>query len=177
MPLATILVVDDSAEILELTSSTLEEAGYAVLRCDSGRQALTVLGDGHAVDLLLTDIGMPCINGFELARRATAMHPSLLVAYITGNAEAAAEAGGEVPGRILRKPYRQEGLTREIQELMEPGEDARLLRVVAQDMMQRHSDALARATEAADLDSKKGDKLSTQAWRDIAQTIATLTRR
>jgi CheY-like chemotaxis protein len=84
MPVSTILVVDDATEILELTSSVLEEAGYAVLRCAGSRKALAVVNDGRAIDFLQTDITMPSINGFELARAARAVRPSLAVAYLTG---------------------------------------------------------------------------------------------
>jgi CheY-like chemotaxis protein len=175
MPLATILVVDDTAEVLELTSSILEDAGYAVLRCDGSQQALAILKDGHAVDLLLTDIMMPGeVDGFALAREARATRPSLPIAYITSYAHTPPNSTGEVFGPILRKPYRRDDLTEQIQELLQDVEDARLLRAVALEMMHRHADALERATEAAELDCAKGDKLSAQAWRDIAETIAVL---
>jgi CheY-like chemotaxis protein len=175
MPIATILVVDDTPEVLELTSSVLEGAGYAVLRCGGSQQALAILKDGHAVDLLLTDIMMPGeVDGFALAREARATRPSLPIAYITGHAGILPNGTKELLGPILRKPYRRDDLTEQIQELLQDGEDARLLRVVALEMMHRHADALERATEAAELDCAKGDKLSAQAWRDITETIVAL---
>jgi CheY-like chemotaxis protein len=175
MPLASILVVDDTAEVLELTSSILEDAGYAVLRCDSSQQALAILKDGHAVDLLLTDIMMPGeVDGFALAREARVTRPLLPIAYITGYAGTLPNGTKELLGPILRKPYRRDDLTRQMQELLQDGEDARLLQAVALEMMNRHADALELATEAAELDHAKGDELSARAWRDIAQTIAVL---
>src|SRR4051795_10190768 len=113
MPDATILVVDDTAEVLDLTSSVLEEAGYGVLRCGGSREALAILSDGHDIDLLLTDITMPGgIDGFELARQARALRPSLPIAYITGFAHPLPEDAHCVFGPILRKPYRRQDFTR-----------------------------------------------------------------
>src|SRR5436309_2075069 len=86
MPGATILVVDDSPEILQQTTSALEEAGYAVVQSGGGQHAMALLGGGQMIDLLLTDVRMPGgIDGFELARRAHALHPSLFVVYLTGH--------------------------------------------------------------------------------------------
>ena len=84
MAAPTILVVDDTADVLELTSFLLENAGYVVLRSDNSPDALAVLRDGHDIDLLLTDITMPEMDGLELARQARAIRPSLPVLYMTG---------------------------------------------------------------------------------------------
>jgi CheY-like chemotaxis protein len=170
---ATILVVDDAADILALTSTVLEDAGYAVLRCDGSQQALAVLADGHDIDLLLTDILMPGIDGFELARRARAARPLLPIAYLTGHAHLA-DGNGAALGPIINKPCRPAGLAREVEELLAPGEDARLVRAVALDMLRRDRDALANAQEAEQIDRAKGDRLSAEAWHDIAAAIAVL---
>lgn len=174
MAAGTILVVDDTAEILELTSSSLEDAGYAVLRCGDAGEALAVLNDGHAVDLMLTDVTMPGINGFELARQARVARPALIIAYLTGYAAAPSDIAGELLGPILRKPNRRDDLEQQIEQLLAPGEDARLLRAVAYEMNKRHPDALQRAREAAEIEAAKGDAFSGQAWRDIAATIEML---
>ena len=175
MALATILVVDDTAEVLELTASVLEGAGYAVLRCADSRAALPVLRDGQTVDLLLTDIQMPAgLNGFELAQQARIARPALPIAYLTGQPHIAPDSAVEVFGPILRKPYRRHDLVRNIEELLAPAEDARLVQMVSLDMMQRHADARVRAEEAEEIDRAKGDKLSAEAWHDIAEAIHVL---
>jgi CheY-like chemotaxis protein len=170
---ATILVVDDTADILALTSSVLENAGYAVLRCNGSQQALAVLRDGHDIDLMLTDIAMPGIDGFELARQARVARPLLPIAYLTGHPHLS-DGNGAALGPILKKPYRPDGLAREVEELLAPGEDARLVRAVALDMLRRDRDALANAQEAEQIDRAKGDRLSAEAWHDIAAAIAVL---
>src|SRR5436190_87028 len=131
MPVPAILVVDDAPEVLDLTTSVLEEAGHAVLRCSGSLEALAVLHDGHAIDLLLTDIVMSGdIDGFELARQARVLRPSLPVAYLSGDVRIAPDRPDHVFGPILRKPYRRDDLVREIENLLAPAEDARLVQVV-----------------------------------------------
>ena len=125
MPLANILIVDDTAEVLEVTASILEDAGYAVLRCRDSREALAVLQDGHAIDLLLTDITMPGeIDGFELAREARVTRPLLPIAYVTGYFPPRPEDMSGLLGPVLRKPYRRDDLTRQIKGLLAGSEDA-----------------------------------------------------
>jgi CheY-like chemotaxis protein len=178
MPVPTILVVDDTPEVLDLTSSVLEETGYVVLRCAGSREALAVLQDGHAVDLLLTDIGMPHMDGFTLAREARASRPSLPVAYLTGYEHLPPNGpAGHVSGPMLRKPCSRADLTRQVDELLAPQEDARLVQAVALEMVERHTDALCRAKEAEGIDRAKGDKLSAQAWHDIGAAIRLLQQR
>jgi CheY-like chemotaxis protein len=82
---ARILVVDDDANTIGVLCATLIRAGYSVERASSGRAALEVLENGAAVDLLLTDVKMPDIDGFGLARMARSRRPTLRVIYISGN--------------------------------------------------------------------------------------------
>lgn len=174
MPVSTILVVDDTPEVLDLTVSILEEAGHAVLRCSGAREALAVLKDGHAIDLLLTDIVMPGeIDGFELARQAQVTRPAMPVAYLSGEVQTQPD-GHEVLGPILRKPYRRADLVQEVQKLLAAAEDARLLQVVALELMQRYPDAFERVNRAEESDCIKGDELSAQAWHDISEAIAAI---
>jgi CheY-like chemotaxis protein len=175
--LATILVVDETAEDREITAAGLREAGYGVISCAGSREALGVLNNGHSLDLLVTDIAMPEMHGFELACRARSLRPSLLVAYLSGHARSLPDWTGEVFGPILRKPHRGDGLVRQIEDLLAPGEDARLVRATALEMTDRFADAFERATEGEELANQQGDDLSAQAWHDIAEAIATLQAR
>ncbi|MBV9826567.1 MAG: response regulator [Alphaproteobacteria bacterium] len=174
MPLATILVVDDLAEVLDVTAAILEDAGYATLCCRSSQQALTMLRHGHAIDLLLTDIRMPGeIDGFELAREARALRPLLPIAYLTGFFRSGPENTGVV-GPILRKPYRAPDLIWAIAELLATFEDAALVQEVALQMVRHDPFALRFATEAMEMAHEREDQLSAQAWQDIAGAITAL---
>lgn len=70
-PKATILIVDDQVEILENIGLALEADGYAVLSASDGNQAFVML-QSHSVDLILSDIAMPRLNGYQLYERVRA---------------------------------------------------------------------------------------------------------
>ena len=66
---ATILLVDDDAEIRELLELLLTGEGYAVLQADSGEAALDLLGRGASVDLIILDVMMPGLSGYKTCAR------------------------------------------------------------------------------------------------------------
>ena len=104
MPLPTILLVDDDHDLREVVAAILAEPGYTVLTATDGYEALRILVD-RVVDLLITDIQMPGITGFELARQAKLMRPSLHVIYLSGRASKP-DRLGPIYGLLLRKPVR-----------------------------------------------------------------------
>lgn len=77
-PLGRVLVVEDAEVVRMLTVEVLEELGYEALEAGDAAQALALL-EHESVDLLLTDVGLPGMNGQELATRACTLHPSLRV--------------------------------------------------------------------------------------------------
>jgi CheY-like chemotaxis protein len=111
----TILVVDDDPDVRDYAISVLEDFGYRVLSAADGEAALSLLEHDDAVDLLFTDVVMPGINGFEVARRAVARSPRLKVLFASGYATDLTPAG-----RLLKKPYRPQQLTREVAALLPP---------------------------------------------------------
>jgi len=117
----TILVVEDEAAIRRLAKRVLESAGYTVLTANDGVDALRVLAEhGSAVDLLLTDVIMPNMNGPELAARVVELHPSTRVLYTSGYA-GDADLGVAAIGassNFLGKPYQVVELTRKVREIM-----------------------------------------------------------
>ncbi|WP_374447974.1 response regulator [Stella sp.] len=100
----TILVVDDDADVREVTASRLRELGYRVLEAGSGGSALDILAAAPPPDLLLLDYAMPGMNGAEVAREVRQRRPGLPIMFVTGFADlgALAEIGEE---RIVSKPY------------------------------------------------------------------------
>jgi CheY-like chemotaxis protein len=117
---ATVLLADDSKVVRVKTGRLLEKQGWRVLLAEDGLGALQVL-DRDAPDLLVTDVEMPGLDGFELTRRVRA-HPRfarLPVIMITSSDDkhrAEAEAAGV--DLLLGKPYAEETLLAQVQRLL-----------------------------------------------------------
>jgi C4-dicarboxylate-specific signal transduction histidine kinase len=116
-----ILLVDDEADVREVTREVLVEAGYDVLTAPDGQTALALLArEGESIGLLIADYAMPGMNGIDLIQEARMMLPHLEVMLVTGYAEFG--NGGELdviePLRVLRKPFRAPELLRRIEQVM-----------------------------------------------------------
>ena len=113
----TILVVDDDAEVREMTIAMLHSLGYRASIAGDGLEALAALRRDDRIDLLFTDLVMPFgMSGIDLARRARAMRPGLKVLLTTGYAGSGAPATSEF--RLLPKPFRPHELGRALAEMM-----------------------------------------------------------
>src|SRR5690349_2880309 len=111
----TVLVVDDSADVAEVTSSLFEHLGYETIYRDSAEAALKLLEAGTKIDLVFSDIVMPgTIDGVGLAREIGSRYPNLPVALTTGYSDAAIAPPNL---RILRKPFDAEALKEFIQDV------------------------------------------------------------
>jgi len=100
----TVLIVDDSAEVAEVTSSLFERLGYDTDYRDSAEAALKYLAEGSKIDLVFSDIVMPgTIDGVGLAREIRSRYPNLPVVLTTGYSDAAQAAPADL--KILRKPF------------------------------------------------------------------------
>ena len=116
----TVLVVDDSIDVAEVTSSLFEHLGYETIYRDSAEAALQLLEAGTKVDFVFSDIVMPgTIDGVGLAREIRSRYPNLPVALTTGYSDAAIAAPPNL--RILRKPFDAETLKDFIQDITPPG--------------------------------------------------------
>lgn len=82
--LPIILIVDDEPALQRLSARVLEDAGFVVLEAESPGAALELLRGGAAVDLMLVDIRMPEMSGFELAAMAWVDRPRLPVLFTSG---------------------------------------------------------------------------------------------
>jgi PAS domain S-box-containing protein len=112
----TVLIVDDSAEVAEVTSSLFEHLGYETIYRDSAEAALNLLEAGTKIDLVFSDIVMPgTIDGVGLAREIRSRYPKLPVALTTGYSDAAYAAAPNL--RILRKPFDTEALRDFVQDI------------------------------------------------------------
>jgi CheY-like chemotaxis protein len=120
----TVLVVDDSADVAEVTSSLFEHLGYETIYRDSAEAALKLLETDTKIDIVFSDIVMPgTIDGVGLAREVRSRYPNLPVALTTGYSDAATAAPPNL--RILRKPFDTETLREFIQDIA-PSEITRL---------------------------------------------------
>lgn len=103
-----ILLVDDEAIVREITAEGLRAAGFAVRVAEGGAEALDALKAGEDVDLLVSDLSMPGMDGLTLIREAQGHRPGLPAILLTGFATDAAELamGGALSGTfsLLRKP-------------------------------------------------------------------------
>ncbi len=80
----TVLVVDDEEPIRRLVDRALSAAGYTIVQAPSGPEAIRIAAETPSIDLLVTDMMMPGMNGNEVARLLRQDHPKLKVLYFTG---------------------------------------------------------------------------------------------
>ncbi len=106
-----VLVVDDEVLIALLTASWLEDLGCEVETAVDGSEALAKLGNDQRIEVLISDVNMPGISGYQVADRAKQMRPDLKVILLSG---AESDAHG---WPLLRKPFQQTDLTRLMSEV------------------------------------------------------------
>ena len=115
----TILVVEDEAVVRGVVVEFLNEHGYRTLEADCARSGLERLRH-HQVDLLVTDVGLPGMNGRQFADQARESRPKLKVLFMTGYAESAAVADGVLPTgmELITKPFDLDDLVQRVRELL-----------------------------------------------------------
>jgi len=117
----TILLVEDEKLLRELIRIYLEKSGFEVLDADSPAQALKIAGTfTKAIDLLVTDVIMPGMNGRQLADAMRARHPSLKVIYMSGYSDDKIALTGirESETTLVQKPFALEELASKIRQKM-----------------------------------------------------------
>jgi CheY-like chemotaxis protein len=112
----TILVVEDEPIVRRLIVEVLNDFDYAVLEAADGFSGLEILESGRRIDLLITDIGLPGLNGQQVAEAARLLRPGLRVLFMTGDAENADFASGMA---IITKPFGMEALATRIRSIIE----------------------------------------------------------
>jgi DNA-binding response OmpR family regulator len=98
----------------------LGEQGYRTLEAVDGTAGLSILRTKARVDLLVTDVGLPGMNGRQLADQARETRPDLKILFITGYAESVAMAGGFLqPGmEMITKPFDLDNLSRRVRAMI-----------------------------------------------------------
>jgi two-component system cell cycle sensor histidine kinase/response regulator CckA len=114
IPGEVVLLVEDEPDVLRMTTRVLRDGGYEVLEAGNGRVALDLLESYQGrLDLLVTDVAMPQIDGIELAARLRRQHPHLPVVFTSGHLGDEALHGGQLgpDSAFLLKPFPPEALT------------------------------------------------------------------
>ena len=118
----TILVVEDEPQLRDLTRQFLVSHGYGVLVAENGAAAIDV-AKRHSgnIDLLLTDIIMPVMNGRELAQRMAVLRPQARILFVSGYTENAVWRNGTIESSVnfLQKPFTLDALTRKVRAVLE----------------------------------------------------------
>ena len=113
----TILVVEDDAIVRMLIVDVLEELEYKVLEADGSEQALEVLQDQtQQINLMMTDVGLPGMDGRELATEARKLRPALKVLFASGYAESI-----DVPKdmHMIGKPFSIDQLRDKVKKIID----------------------------------------------------------
>ncbi|MGE8656721.1 MAG: PAS domain S-box protein [Achromobacter sp.] len=119
---AVVLVVEDDANVREMVCECLAELGMQVVTAGDGDAGLERLRAIASLDLLVTDVGLPGLNGRQLADAARAIHPGLNVLLMTGYAESAARGSGFLGSgmELIVKPFALDALAERVQRMLEP---------------------------------------------------------
>jgi CheY-like chemotaxis protein len=117
----TILLVEDEPAILELTTEMLEALGYTVLAAGSPGDAIRLAGEHEGrIDLLLSDVVMPRMNGRDLARHLVSLYPHLACLFMSGYSADVVHPGVVGAGaRFLEKPFSATSLAAKVREALE----------------------------------------------------------
>lgn len=111
-PAETVLLVEDEPAIRRLIATSLERAGYRVIEARHGREALELFDD--SIDLLLTDVRLPHVDGHELVRRLREKRPELRVLAISGY-----PLNAPTEGVFLAKPFPREVLLKAVRDVLD----------------------------------------------------------
>jgi PAS domain S-box-containing protein len=111
----TILLVEDEAPVRELVRRVLEDVGYVVLAAGLPSEAERLLEATEDVDLLLTDVVMPEMSGYDLALKMTEQRPDMRLLFISGYAPRAQP----VKGPLLKKPFAPDQLARAVRAALD----------------------------------------------------------
>jgi CheY-like chemotaxis protein len=113
-----VLVVDDDEDVRDLAVTIISELDLPVVGAANGQDALSLLLQHPDIDLLVTDICMPGMNGFDLAAQARELRPDLKIMYTSGFTRERRESRSRIEAPLLAKPYRASQLEAEVRKLL-----------------------------------------------------------
>ncbi|MBD9443255.1 response regulator [Pseudomonas sp. PDM04] len=116
----TVLIVEDDPAVRVLVSTVLSDLGYAFVEAADADGALPILNSTQRIDLMISDVGLPGMNGRQLAEIGRQYRPDLKVLFITGYAEHAAVRGGFLDSgmQMITKPFTFDLLTAKVREMI-----------------------------------------------------------
>jgi PAS domain S-box-containing protein len=116
----TVLVVEDDTAVRQLVCRMLSKAGFSVLECMDPFEAATMASEADGLDLLVTDVVMPGLNGREVHARVSAVRPGVRVLYISGHVGDTLSRHGvsEDQFHFLQKPFTAQALMRKVAEAL-----------------------------------------------------------
>ena len=116
-----VLLVDDEAGVRGLSRRILEASGYVVIDSSDGREALDVLNSQTTpIDILVSDVTLPGIDGRALAEQARALRPEITVLFVSGHTHhSVLEAGGQRKEPFLQKPFAPNTLARAVRDVLD----------------------------------------------------------
>ncbi len=115
-----VLLVEDDPSVRLLIGELLAELGYQTIEADDAQAAIKHLESGRAFDLMISDVGLPGMNGRQLAEIAREHYPSMPILFVTGYAENAAIRAGFLGTNMamISKPFQVEDLAAKIGEML-----------------------------------------------------------
>ena len=116
----TVLVIEDDSAVRLIISNVLQDLGYACVEASDGQAALPILTSNTPLDLLITDVGLPGMNGRQIAEIARQHRPDLKILFVTGYAE---HATGHAPFlargmEMVTKPFALDALALKIRDML-----------------------------------------------------------
>ena len=115
----TVLVVEDDPAVRALVLDVLDMLGYRALEAAEPNAAVHILRSGERIDLLISDVGLPGMNGRQLADVARQHRPTLKVLFITGYAEQAASSGFlDIGMDMISKPFSIDHLATRVRDML-----------------------------------------------------------
>ena len=118
----TVMLVDDEPSLLRLTKRTLESRGYRVLAASGAAEAIGLAEKhGEPISLILTDVVMPEMNGWELSERILSSYPKIKLMFMSGYASGIISPNGILAEGVtlLQKPFSMSALADKIRETLD----------------------------------------------------------